>query len=287
MSQIRGIKDVVDAELEGRTNTYNFRKNPTPGGGTGYWFDLSMFPGNPVPKFWFGSPLVGYAISQSADGGFFHGSNVSPAKKYLRKLTLSATATTNLPLKIILCDYLLYYPLIDEGTLDEQFLDNTQSITRYTDGVGVQAICVSLTTRTGLQSFYINYTNQDGVAGRISRTVRENAVTSLGVLLTSETNVNANTCVFIPLQDGDTGVRSIESVTMLGIDTGLFSLILVKPLVSTVLMEINAPSERDFLVESGNLPEIKDDAYLNLLCNPNGAINASNILADMKVIWSD
>lgn len=282
-----GIKQVVDAELEGRTNTFNFRKNPSQVTTQGLWFDLALSPGNPVPKYWFGTPLQATIISQSLDGGLFHGADVSPSKKYLRDTTFSSTSATGLPMPIILMDYLMYYPLIDEGTTDEQFMDNTNTLTRYTDGEGVQVMAISVAGRTGGQSFFINYTNQDGVSGRISKNVIENTSAALGVVVTSATATNANSCLFIPLQDGDTGVRSIESVTMLGTDVGLFSLVLVKPLVSTVLLEQTAPVKKDYLTQSSNLPEIKPDAFLNLVCLPNGALNATGILIDMKVVWSD
>lgn len=287
MTQIRGIKNIVDAELNGRVNTYNFRKNPSQVTTQGLWFDLALSPGNPIPKYWFGTPLAATPITQSSDGGLFHGSNVSPAKKYLRKLMISATVSTALPMNVMLCDYLMYYPLIDEGTTDEQVMDNTQTLPRYTDGKGVQVVAVSVAGRTGGQSFFITYTNQDGVAGRTSQTVKENSSAALGVVVTSATAAYANTCLFIPLQDGDTGVRSIESVTMLGTDVGLFSLILVKPLANNILLDINAVSDRDYLVETGNLIEIKPDAFLNMFCIPNGTLAATGILAEMKVIWSD
>lgn len=286
---IRGIKNVVDAELEGRSNTYNFRKNPSQVTTRGLWFDLALSPGNPIPKYWFGTPLQATPIYQSTDYGFFHGSNVSPAKKYLRKLTLSSTSATGLPMNVMALDYLMYYPLVDDGTVDPQVMDNTQTLPRYTDGDGVQVMAVSVAGRTGGQNFFINYTNQDGVAGRISKTVRQNSSAALGVVVTSALTAagNTNPCLFIPLQDGDTGVRSIESVTMLGADVGLFSLVLVKPLATTVLLDLNAPAERDFLIQSGNLPEIKDDAFINLVCIPNASLSGVGILADMKVVWSD
>jgi len=286
---VRGIKNVVDAELEGRMNTYNFRKNPSQVTTQGLWFDMALSPGNPIPKYWFGTPLTATVISQSIDGGFFHGANVSPSKKYLRKLMLSSTSATGLPMNVMLCDYLMYYPLVDDGTTDEQVMDNTATLTRYTDGDGVQVMAVSVAGRTGGQDFFINYTNSEGIAGRISKTVRQNNSAALGVVVTSAllSAGNTNPCLFIPLQEGDTGVRSIESVTMLGADVGLFSLVMVKPLATTVLLDVNAPAERDFLIESGNLPEIKDDAYLNLVCIPNASLSGVGILADMKVVWSD
>lgn len=286
---VQGIKNIVDAELEGRMNTYNFRKNPSQVTTQGLWFDLALSPGNPIPKYWFGTPLAATPVSQSADGGFFHGANVSPSKKYLRKLTLIPTSATGLPMNVMMCDYLMYYPLVDDGTIDPQVMDNTQTLPRYTDGEGVQVMAVSVAGRTGGQDFYITYTNSEGVSGRTSKTVRQNASAALGVVVTSALTSagNTNPCLFIPLQDGDTGVRSIESATMIGADVGLFSLVLVKPLATSVMLDLNAPAERDFLIESGNLAEIKDDAFLNLVCIPNASLSGVGILADMKVVWSD
>lgn len=289
MANINGIKDIVDAELEGRTNTFNFRKNPSQTTTQGLWFDLALSPGNPIPKYWFGTPLAATTISQSADGGLYHGSSVSPYKKYLRKTTLSATVATALPMSFMLMDYLMYYPLVDEGTTDAQLMDNSQTLPRYTDGAGVKVMAVSVAGRTGGQSFYITYTNQDGVAGRVSKNMRQNTSAALGVVVTSTTTTASGTSImglFITLQDGDTGVRSIESVTMLGADVGLFSLVLVKPLVSSVILEINAPVEQDYLIMSSNLPEIKDDAFLNFVCLPNGSLAATGLLADLKVVWN-
>lgn len=62
---------------------------------------------------------------------------------------MMATAATALPMTLTLMDYLMYYPLIDEGTTDEQFMINTTPLTRYTDGAGVQIMAVSVAGRTG------------------------------------------------------------------------------------------------------------------------------------------
>lgn len=42
-----------------------------------------------------------------------------------------ANQPTALPMRMILLDYLMYYPLIDEGTTDEQFMTNTIPLPRY------------------------------------------------------------------------------------------------------------------------------------------------------------
>lgn len=284
---ITNIKSLVDAELEGKVRTNMWRKNPSQATTAGLWFDTSMSPGLPVPKYWFDAPPgVAKTVAQSTDGGLYHGANVSTAIKYLRQTTTRATAATALPMRMILCDYLLYYPSIDDSTTDEQVLDNSVTLPRYTDGEGVQVIAVSVAGRTGGQSFYFTYTNSEGVSGRTSGTVIQNSATALGTIVTSATATNGNTSPFIPLQKGDTGVRSIDSVFMLGADVGLFTLILVKPLASTGIKEITAPYEKDYFLQDGIIPEIKDDAYLSWLCMPNGTLAATGLFGDIKVVFN-
>lgn len=281
------IGEVVDAELNGNVRDYIWRKTPSQATTAGIWFDLSMSPGMPVPKYWFdAAPLTAKAIYQSTDGGFYHGPNVSPSEKYLRKITTQATAATALPMNAILCDYLLYYPTTDDGTTDEQLMDNTVTLPRYTDGKGVQILCVTVGARTGGQQFTINYTNSDGVSGRVASATTQNTSTALGSITGSNTaTINASN-PFIGLQAGDSGVRSIESVTMLGVDVGLMSLILVKPLAQTCFREITVPYEKDFLIPTTDLIRIYDNAFLNFLVLPGGTLAATVLRGDLKVIWN-
>lgn len=376
---IKDTNDIVNAELEGRVRINMFRKNPSQVTVSGYWFDLSLSPGNPVPKYWFdATPAIGVQVRQSTDGGLFHGANVTPLRKYLRQLTLMTSTSTALPASFKLLDYLLYYPSVDDSIVGQQDLTNnfntlstfttptppayqsneltlttnnlmpytrcqvsstgtlpaglspstdywsinsegdttcrlaasradalanipvtitdsgsgTHSLKtilpRYTDGKNVQILPVSVASRTGGFTFNVTYTNQDGVVGRVSQTVMENSQTTLGAIVTSHPAANPGTaqyCEFIPLQQGDTGVQSIESVNMITGDVGLVSLILVRPLAETELKEITAPYEKDFFISGGKLPEIKDDAFLNLICLPVGSLAATGLIGSLKVIW--
>jgi len=284
---IQGINQLVQAELDGKERRYTWRKTPSQATTARLWFDLSMSPGRPVPKYWFDAPpAIAKTISYSQDGGLEHGGGVSPSEKYLRLTTGIATASTALPLTMILCDYLLYYPSIDDSNLDPQPMDNTVTLPRYSDGEGVQAIAVSVAGRTGGASFYFTYTNQDGVSGRVSRTVVENSAAALGTIVTSSQATNSGGNPFIGLQNGDTGIRSIDSVQMLSADVGLFTLILVKPLGTSVIREITAPVEKDYFMESGVIPRIYDDAYLSFLCLPQGTLAATALMGDIKTIFT-
>lgn len=285
---VNSVQQLVNAELNGQSRRYQWRKVPSQITTAGYWFDLSLSPGNPVPKYWFdATPMIAKAISQSNDGGLFHGPNTTPKNQYLRMTTAMSSSGTGLPLPLVLCDYLLYYPSIDDSVLDPQPLDNTVTLPRYTDGKGVQVIAVTVAGRTGGQDFYFTYTNSDGVSGRTSQTVRQNTISAIGTIATSSlSTLGMSGNPFIGLQSGDTGVRSIESVTMLGVDVGLFSLILVKPLAQTQIREQTAPVEKDYLIEASDIPEVKDDAYLGWLTCPNGSLNGVTLFGDLQVIYS-
>ena len=284
---IANVKQMIEAELAGRVRTYSWRKTPSQATTAGIWFDLSMSPGNPKAKLWFdATPLTAQAIAQSSDGGIFHGADTSPYSQYLRNTMCMTVTATALPMQMILCDYLLYYPSIDESVTDPQEMDNTLTLPRYTDGAGVQVMAVTLASRTGGQTFRFSYTNQDGVSGRTSQTVIENSATAIGTIATAATATDVAVNPFIGLQEGDTGVRSIESVTMNGVDTGLFALLLVKPLAVTMIRGIDAVVEKDFLMHGATMPEIEDDAFLNYVCLPQGSLAATALIGDLKVIWN-
>lgn len=205
-----------------------------------------------------------------------------------------STSTTNTsPINAVLMDYLLYYPSIDDGTLDEQVMDNTVTLPRYTDGEGVQMMAVTTGLRTGGQSFSVKYTNQDGVTGKVSPTVIQNAAAFIGSITNSDRAISGSASWMIPLADGDTGVRAVESVTMNGVDVGLFSIILVKPLGQICFREsqistagtINTPNEKDFLLY-GQMPRIYDDAYLNMVVLPQASLATTILGGTLKVIWT-
>lgn len=242
----------------------------------------------PKSKNWFdAAPLKATQASQSADIGIYHGADVSPSQKHIRKTVCINPTITSLPMPMMLLDYLLYYPTIDDAETGAQVMDNSVTLPRYTDGKGVQMMAVTLATRTGGQTFTVTYTNSDGVAGRTSQTVIQNTSTAPGTITTSSLIVNAGTgSPFIGLQSGDKGVRSIQSVQMNGSDTGLFAIILVKPLAETTIREITAPVEVDYLLNKSELPRVYDDAFLGYICMPNGTLSGTTLMGNVKVVWN-
>ena len=86
---------------------------------------------------------------------------------------------------------------------------------------------------------------------------------------------------------GDTGVRSIESVTMNGADVGLFTLVLVKPLAQLQWRGTDAPVEVDYFLDFAQAPRIVDDAYLSFLVCPGNSISSGvAIQGDITTVWN-
>ena len=267
-----------------------FRKVPAVVTVAGSWYDYSMAPGNPAPQYYAAAPLTAQVLARSTDGGLHHGANVSPSKKYLRKITAMSVAAAGVPQRVYLLDYLMFYPFVDMGTTDAQAMTNTQVLTRSTDGDGVQMMAV-LVAPHGLagDSFLVNYTNSDGVAGRVTPLHTMNTSVAVnGTLLPTQQSGARRFGPFMALQGTDSGVRSIESVTCTaGTDVGLFTMVLVKPLAEFTIRGIDAPTEKDFYLQSGGkLPLIEDDAYLNFISCPNGSLTGVPLLGDLSVVWT-
>jgi hypothetical protein len=279
MTGFNNIKEIVDKDSVVYTG---FRKTPTQVTASGIWFDISMSPGNPKPNYYASEPLVSAGMYQSVQGGVFHGADAN--YKALRELKVMFSAQAGQNCVMLLCDYLMYYPFIDESLVEEQPLINSVGLPRYPDGKGVQMMPVVVAGQLGGQSFYVTYTNSDGVAGRISKTVTCTTQAVNGTILTSGSAQINTGGPFIPLQDGDEGVRSVEAVTMLGGDVGLFSLVLVKPLATLTTRLSSSPVEIDYLKDFMSMPEIKNDAYLNFVCHPRGSLQNITFLGDATFI---
>jgi hypothetical protein len=48
---------------------------------------------------------------------------------------------------------------------------------------------------------------------------------------------------------------------------------------------VDAVMERSCFIDYAALPVIQDDAYLNLICLPNGTLAAANIFGYIKTVW--
>ena len=262
--------------------------------------DYTYFAGNPPANFYASAPLE--AAHVEAIRGI-HVPNIAPFKQFVKSLTVmsaaaSATSTSNQNQRMMLCDYLLYYPFIDTDAVGEQ-QDMVQSVAlpRYaTEGGQMMAVAQSAASTVG--TFSVSYTNQDGVPGRTSQATFTKAVAGGGTLVTSTTNAVSGTQPFIQLQAGDTGVRSVESVTFSAAGGGLMAIVLVKPLMhihSTQecrrtttgnLESYGAATQQESLIHRQPV-ELKAGCVLGIVSLGNAGSLASSILTGvLETHWS-
>lgn len=278
------VSSYVNAMLNGQESFCSFRKVPSQASTAGMWVDISMTAGNPLPNYYASSPLV----ADTLDGmkGIFHGSNKSPSAKYLTEVGL-VTPTAGLVGAYKLLDYVLYYPFIDMDSTDEQTMDNTVTLPRYETGEGLMAIMVAAAPTTGGGSFTFNYVNQDG-ASKTSPTITcDTTATSIASLITSRPGVaNVGYGPFLRLDAGDTGIRSITSLTMVVPNGGLAALVLVKPIADFAIREINTYAEASFLDRRPGPPRIYDGAYLNFIMNCAATVAAGQLSGHARFVWN-
>lgn len=286
---LNSLRQFVDAELAGQTVFSTWRKTPTQTTGAGIWFDLSMSPGNPSPNYYAAAPGVAVALAQSTDGGIYHGGAVTPEgmTKYVKTFAAVTLTATAVPLPILLCDYLLYYPFLDMSVTDFQPVTTGIPLPRYPLGTGVKMIAVEVAGQTGVGNpqFQVRYVNQAGVAGRLTPPIACNAQVVNGTLINTATSTAFCNGPFLPLQAGDTGVRLVEGIQFVTADVGLIALVLVKPIEKHIIRTTDAWAERNCLTDFSSMPVVADDAYLNLLCCPNGTLSGAPIHGYLQTIW--
>jgi len=287
MPGLAGFKAIKNsADDRGKFSVSSFRKVVSNATVAGTWCDLSYSPGNPPANFYAAEPLVATTLVSSK--GIDNGGAVAPDKKYLKKLLIYSPSTALQSSTFLLCDYLLFYPFIDGDSTEPQAFDNTVTLPRYVTGQGVQAILVSQGAYVGGAQFSITYTNQANQSGRVSPLVTTNTAAFAASLLTGGTAAG-NAGPFIPLQSGDTGIRSVDSITFSSSNGGICALVLVRPIAEIGLQEVTAtsvvPSQIENFSEVFSPIEIEDGAYLNFLCLPNGSISGGIIQGSLTTLW--
>lgn len=281
--------DIAIAYEQGRFLTRSFNKNVTVNTTTGVAQDLSGVSGNPIAQYFLGASGTSTALSYlNNDKGLDHGGTKTGFRKFLHKVTLQTPIAGLTPSVLELYDYLLFYPFIgmDSGL---QTLTNTVPRPRYSSAVGVQMMLIEQNPYAGGATVRIGYTNQDGVAGRLTPIITLNAITPAGTVATSSPTQLGASGDLLPLQQGDTGVTQVDTIEFLTADIGTVCVCLVKPITSLYLYEPFSPCMYDLWFHNNELPEIENDAYLNFVLKPSrtltGAVS-NTITGSMTTIWT-
>lgn len=278
--------ELAQAYSLGRRLFRSWSKTPSQATASGIWFDLSMSPGNPKAQYYFSTPLAAAAMARSTDVGLDHGGSVGASfKKYLTRFEIQTATAAAAVSTFELLDYLMYYPGIEMDT-GVVALTTGIALPRYTDYKGVMMMAVEQNPYVGGATFQVTYTNQDGVAGRVTPVLTCNTQVVAGTIATSAPATAGCCGRYLALQRGDSGVQSIDSIEWFTPDVGLICLVLVKPLATFSIFENTMPNYFDLWNDFSQLPEIKDDAYLNLICQPTGSLAAAPLYGNLTTIWS-
>lgn len=289
---IQSIDNLISAISAGQTTRYDFNKiTGASAYAAGRWYDMGMLNSMPVANAWAGTALNWVTCTETTGNGtqifgMPHGGNVSPSKKHLLNMNAWGTAATSVPGTLMLVDLQGYYPGISNNTTSAQTLVGTPTL-RYTNGEGVRAFMVQTAVAGATaQNIALSYTDQAGnAANALPVTVACTASAIAGHISHSGTAAN-NYGPFLPLASGDTGIRSVQTVTMSAANTGTFALCLARPLATITLSVAGLMTEKDLLNQIPSLPEIKDGACLVWLYGAGAATAASTTFAGgIEVVW--
>lgn len=218
-----------------------------------------------ISSLWTTSPFAGAtpttstALTSASTGAFEQFRRATAGDRRLVYASLGGTVTPgSIGGAYILCDRMNHSGGMSGIVTTAQTTNiPTAALTRDTGGDGV-FMALEIYTAIGSTATTVSasYTNQAGTAGRTS------PLTDFG-----GTGFNAGSrFIILPLQQGDTGVRSVESVTVTATTgtAGNFGVTLFKPLITfPCFTQYGRTQEFDPLLGlCANLPTLEDDRCL-------------------------
>lgn len=299
MSGFASIGQFAAADELGQCWVTQFRKTVASAATTtSAWIDYSYFAGSPAANFYASSPAL--AARVEVERGIYV-PTVAPASQHLQRLTVMTANTAsavNARQRLVLCDYLLYYPFIDTDAIgEEQLMTNAPSpgaatLPRYQFG---KVVAVAQSAASTVGTFTFSYTNQAGVAGKISQPMSTFAVAGGGQIVAAD-GTGASFNPFCNLALGDYGVKSIQSVTFTGAGGGLMALVIVKPLFfgyvtqecrTTSNVAYGAADEFMSVIHAAGAPAILDGAVLNFFAEGTaGSLASSQLVGTLETFWN-
>lgn len=297
MAGFSNLRDYAAAGDAGQYHIVSFRKAVSAAATTtSAWLDYSYFPGAPLANFYASSPLEAAVVDASR--GIYVPPTVAPSTQWLRNLKLMSaasgtTSTTNGRQQIVLADLLLYYPFVDtDAAGEEQVMTNTVTIPRYGSG---RVIAVGQSAASSTGRFTFSYTNQDGVAGRTSQNHFTLAVSGGGQVVATSVASATSYLPYLNLQAGDSGVKSIESITFSAAGGGLMALVIVQPILTCFSTQESRRSTTDSFGACAEFAsiihqrptQIKDGAVLGLFAAGHAGSLASSVMTGLlETTWN-
>jgi hypothetical protein len=276
MARLTTIQQLADSYFtDGNYHHAFMYKASIPSAGTAtMWVDASMSSGTPKYNAYAGALLESNQLIGTGNAGIFSGAIPSTNKfKYLARVGMATTSAV-VPSYVLICDYLLFYPLIDGDSTDQQDMTNSIGLPRYTDGNGVRAFIVATTPGTTEGDVTINYVSHDDTNQSI--TFRLLIGASTGVIINGQSSVSTSgNNPFVPLSNGSRGVKAINSITNSSALGGFYCIVLAKPLTSLNIYETPTVNEVNLINDKFEIPRIYDGAYIHCIMKQGAAATGS------------
>lgn len=281
----RNVRDVLAAWEAGRCWNSFVHKSSCPTPGATRWADMSMGAGTPIYNAYVGAQYEATPLVGTKNQGINTGPAPQAGKaKYLAQMAMASTQGTNgPPYTVQVCDYLMFYPLVDGDSTDQQDLVNDATLPRYTDGVGVQAMLVCSTPTAANGTVLVNVTTADNVDVTLSVTVYTASATGQIFNSAGSTTATASN-PFIPLAE-HRGIKRVNWVTNTSGLGGFYNVVLVKPITSMMVREVNTMTEHCLVSQKLSLPRIYDGAYINFLIGAQNTGNPAVLRGQFDFIW--
>lgn len=260
----------VDQLIAGMQYPREFIKAATPTLVAGRPHSLFYLAGAPGAATGSSAGLAGEALTSYA--GQLPFSNPASGNTYLARLTGQATIAGQL----VLCDRLWHNSGFSMTSTSAQTVSSTAWPARSADGTSngegvLLGVEITTATGSGTPTITVSYTNQSNSSGKSgTNSVATAASSAIGAFYP------------IGLAAGDTGVRSVQTLTLSATWTsGAMSLVAYRVLARLDLSNANTPNSLDAV--TGGMPRMYDNTVPFLLFIPS-TTTASNISG--HAIWS-
>lgn len=258
--------DFIAAQFAGRTQVVTWSKSAT---ATGVNWGVTLWPhdGNPTSGSYGPSGNANGRVCTMATSGAIQFATASAGRDlYLTWATYRGQTTQNTVGMVALYDRLSDCVL--PHSCSSGSISGLDATNRLEPGEGAKIMIEVI--NSGLvagNAFQIEYTNQDGVSGRFTP-VFTSGVRSQNQLLTEG--------LYVPLQNGDSGVKSIQGIfRTAGSNTGTMAIVLVRPVVEIPITSVGVKTYRTFLDDLRFCPKLTSASCLyGVMAIPANAVPA-------------
>jgi hypothetical protein len=288
--------DIISALSGGRGYRSNFTKSFTSTPVANNWYDLWPVGGSPSAGAYGGTALTAKLFTDATVGSLYNNGNVEPTfQKYLLMATSAATGGSP---TFVLYDRVITWETCSFSASSQNFV-NTLTAARY-NGTGLPGLNVAVTGQTvtgatASQFSALTYTNQAGTAAQAMPTTRSVFVTTaaatptttLGARLIApiDTGGTVQWSQYLPMVQGDTGVRKLEAFTCSAANTGTLCFVGLRELMWIPMGTAGLPTQIDNVFQIGGLDRIYDGACLSFMTYFPAA-TVTTLMGFMKSVWN-